>query len=228
MIEAALVGSVGLYNLLSNRVLPDSAYVPANLTMAAASIWLARRAGVSREEMGLGRGRLRSGLRVGLGAAGGVASVLAAGAARRSTRRHFSDERVRGASPAETAYQGLVRIPLGTAVFEEAVFRGALFGLFLRRMSPLGAAAASSFLFGLWHVLPAIDRWRINHRAERATSLEALRAAAGAVAATSIAGFGFSWLRLRARSLLAPILAHASTNGLGYLAAHGLMRTGRA
>ena len=37
----------------------------------------------------------------------------------------------------------------------------------------------------------------------------------GAVAATFAAGLAFAWLRLRSRSLLAPVLAHAATNGLG-------------
>ena len=35
-----------------------------------------------------------------------------------------------------------------------------------------------------------------------------------AVAVTSIAGLAFCWLRLRSRSLIAPIMAHIATNGL--------------
>jgi membrane protease YdiL (CAAX protease family) len=41
----------------------------------------------------------------------------------------------------------------------------------------------------------------------------------GTVVATFIAGLVFSWLRLRSRSLIAPILAHIATNGLALLIA---------
>jgi membrane protease YdiL (CAAX protease family) len=36
----------------------------------------------------------------------------------------------------------------------------------------------------------------------------------GAVLVTSVAGLAFCWLRLRSGSLVAPVLAHAATNGL--------------
>jgi membrane protease YdiL (CAAX protease family) len=37
----------------------------------------------------------------------------------------------------------------------------------------------------------------------------------GAIAVTFAAGLVFCWLRLRSRSLVAPLLAHVATNGLG-------------
>jgi len=36
----------------------------------------------------------------------------------------------------------------------------------------------------------------------------------GSVAVTFIAGLVFCWLRLRSKSLIAPVMAHAATNGL--------------
>jgi len=36
----------------------------------------------------------------------------------------------------------------------------------------------------------------------------------GSVAVTFVAGLVFCWLRLRSRSLIAPIMAHVATNGL--------------
>ena len=41
----------------------------------------------------------------------------------------------------------------------------------------------------------------------------------GTVAATAAAGVGFALLRLRSRSVAAPVLAHAAVNQLGYAAA---------
>ena len=42
---------------------------------------------------------------------------------------------------------------------------------------------------------------------------------AGAVVVTFLAGLVFAWLRLRSRSLVAPVLAHVATNGLALVAA---------
>ncbi len=36
----------------------------------------------------------------------------------------------------------------------------------------------------------------------------------GAVAVTFVAGLALCWLRLRSRSLIAPVMAHVATNGL--------------
>jgi membrane protease YdiL (CAAX protease family) len=36
----------------------------------------------------------------------------------------------------------------------------------------------------------------------------------GAVAVTFVAGLAFCWLRLRSKSLIAPVIAHAATDGL--------------
>jgi membrane protease YdiL (CAAX protease family) len=36
----------------------------------------------------------------------------------------------------------------------------------------------------------------------------------GSIAVTFAAGLVFCWLRLRSRSLIAPVMAHAATNGL--------------
>ena len=39
------------------------------------------------------------------------------------------------------------------------------------------------------------------------------------VTATTLAGYGLAWLRLRSGSIAAPVVAHASLNGAAYLAA---------
>jgi len=36
----------------------------------------------------------------------------------------------------------------------------------------------------------------------------------GSIAVTFVAGLVFCWLRLRSRSLIAPVMAHVATNGL--------------
>ena len=46
-----------------------------------------------------------------------------------------------------------------------------------------------------------------------------------AVAVTAAAGLGFSWLRLRGDSVLAPVVAHAAVNGSAFVAARLVARS---
>ena len=74
-----------------------------------------------------------------------------------------------------------------------------------------------SALFGLWHVQPTLATMGDNPAVSGAAGSTAARVLVvlGAVAVTSAGGLVFAWLRLRSRSLLAPVIAHAATNGLG-------------
>ena len=110
------------------------------------------------------------------------------------------------------AYRALVRIPLGTALLEEFAFRGVLFAAWRRVARPIWAAVGSSIVFGLWHVRPSIELLDSNGLAT--ASAGRIGAVAGAVAATTLAGMVFCWLRMRSRSLLAPYLAHTAANSL--------------
>ncbi len=226
---AAALGVTALFNYLSNRVLHDAAYVPAGLAMSGVLIGLGRGADLTWDEIGLDRKRLRTGLLWGLGAValiGGAVSLLAAVPTFRSL---FEDQRVVGASTKEAVYQMLVRIPLGTAVFEEVAFRGVLLALLLRFTDPWKATAISSGLFGLWHILPTLDVLQTSPVIDATEASLGVRGAVGvAVAATAAAGFLFAWIRLRSGSLLAPVLAHTAVNSLSFLAAYVLVRTGSA
>jgi membrane protease YdiL (CAAX protease family) len=140
------------------------------------------------------------------------------------SRGYFEDARAMGGGLAHAVYEALVRIPIGTAVAEETIFRGALLGLFLQRHTRLGAVLMSSLVFGFWHVLPTLDTIRANP-AGALVSGDALRTGAavvGSVLVTAAAGAAFSWLRFRSESLLAPILAHAALNSAAYVAARSV------
>lgn len=208
-----------VYSYVVNRVVPEAWYIPANGAAAGAFVLLARGTGASWTDMGLRRERLGRGLRVGLVAAAPIAVVVALGVAVPATRRYFADQRVIGIGAGATLYDVLIRIPLGTAVCEEVIFRGALLGMFLRRRTPLAAVVASSVLFGLWHVLPTLDTLHLNPIGSLVEGdwIRTTEAVIGAVAVTAAAGVGFSWLRLRANSVVAPIIAHAALNGAAFL-----------
>ncbi len=110
-------------------------------------------------------------------------------------------------------------VPLATVVFEEVAFRGVLWGLFEVAHGALWATVVSALLFGLWHVLPAVDGARQNSPTARVARADLLRQVAGTIVFTALAGLVFGVLRDRSGSLLAPGLLHWATNGLGIVAA---------
>jgi len=239
--DLAELGSVALtaaYNVALNRHLPQMTHLPANLAASAVLLLLARRAGVSLDELGLAPDAAATGVRTGLAVAAGAAGVVVAGAAFPPTRRFFVDQKVRDHSAAELTYHTLLRIPIATALGEELVFRSALLGLFGRGRSPQVAVAASSALFGLWHILPTLESLgpatTVRSAAADPTGTGPSRGAraarlgivAGVVVATAGAGAAFATLRFRSRSVLAPVVTHAALNVAALLAARVVSRTG--
>lgn len=194
--------------------LPEEAYVPVNVVVGAVAVGIARRAGVTPTELGIGRRCVRRGLRTGAVAGGVAGAVLTAGAVLPLTRGFFEDQRVDVAAGAgELAHQTLLRIPIGTVLFEEVAFRGVLLALLRRRLGTVPAVALDSALFGLWHIVPSLGAAAAND----ITGFARLGAVAGAVLLTTGAGGLFCSLRLRAGHLLAPVLLHLGFNDGAYL-----------
>jgi membrane protease YdiL (CAAX protease family) len=194
----------------------SAAYVPLNLVATAGVTAAARRSGLSASDLGLRRDRLWAGARWGGAVAAVVAGALAVASAVPALHPLLDDARVQRLSPGAVAYHATVRIPLGTVLFEEVAFRGALFGALARNSDRMRAALASSAVFGLWHVRPTLGLLDANDVADD----PAARAVAVAVAVlfTTAAGLFFCALRERSGSTLPPIVAHTSTNSLGLLA----------
>jgi membrane protease YdiL (CAAX protease family) len=223
--EAVGVAVLALHNIAVHRMLPAPAGAALNLVTAFGLTAFAGRAGCSRADLGIGAEELGSGLRLGLGAAAAAAGTVALGAGLPATRRFFGDRRISGVGRAEAAYHLAVRIPLATALAEELLFRGVLLALLRQRRSPATAALGTSLLFGAWHVLPTIDHYQGNPASALvADSGKGRRLAVVAtMLSTTGAGVVFAWLRLRSRSVLAPVLAHAAVNVSAYLAGRRLV-----
>jgi uncharacterized protein len=216
----ALALALLAWSLWANLVLGESFYVRRNLVLTVGLLLLARASGLSATELGLGRDHLGRGLRWGLASAVLVLLALVVGVALQDriglVALLLGDERA--AQPeGGLVFQTTLRIPLGTALFEELAFRGVLLALTARLLSTWAAVVASSVVFGLWHVAPTMVALRVNDVAP--SSVEGVVGIVGAVLVTLVAGIAFCWLRIRSRSLLAPILAHWATNSLGLLAA---------
>ena len=215
---ALATGLLAGVNLLNNRLAPG-AYVPTSMLAAGALLGLARRAGCSWEDLGLGRRDAGRGLRWAGAAAAVVAGGYLAALLAPGGQALLADRRVAGLSAGGLLARALVRVPLGTVLLEEVAFRGVLHALARRVAGRPAADLASAALFGLWHVLPASDAAGKSPLLPEAGAL----AVAGAVAATGVGGLALGALRERSGSLLAPAGAHLATNALGYLAAYRAM-----
>ncbi|MCT9928698.1 CPBP family intramembrane metalloprotease [Planotetraspora sp. A-T 1434] len=213
-------------NVMNNRIAPRWAPVTSAVATGALAA-IARRGGLTWPELGFRTPR--RGAAIGGTLAAGVAAGYAAGVALPRTRPLFHDERALALSRRRLLEEALVQVPAGTVLLEEVAFRGVLPALLGRSVPARTAVAASAALFGLWHVLPALDMARANPALGRLTSgetgdgVETARLVAGTVVSTGIAGLLFHELRRRG-GLLAPSVLHVATNSLGYLAARAARR----
>ena len=215
MLLAVLVpaGLLAYGNLLAFRAVRAPIVVALNLALAAGLVLMARSAGASWHALGLDPRGVGSGLIQGAIVAG---VVLASGFLVLLTplRRPFRDLRAVEMRPSQLAFHYLLRIPFGTALAEEVFFRGVLLTLAAAEGWGLGALVWSSAAFGLWHVGATLDFLRANRPS--ADGPEKALAVLAGVAFTTVGGILFAVLRITAESLLAPILAHAAVNTVGF------------
>jgi CAAX protease family protein len=215
------------YGALLNTVIPDALNVPANITAAGTAFYLATRRGLTLRDMGLEPDHIPSGLRRGLGAAAPIPVVIALAVAIPLTRRCFLHTKLVDASTPGALYDMLVRVPFGTALSEEILFRAVLLAFSNRNHDRLTGAAMTSAVFGAWHVLPARRSFRTNdafHATVQGGRAPKLSAAGGTVAITALGGLLLCRLRRQSGSVVAPWIFHSALNSLtnlgGRIAAH--------
>ncbi len=214
-----------VWSAVADLLIGESLYTSRNLALTAALLggwWLLRGRSwtVTWRELGLQRRDLGRGLRWGAIAFLTVAVALLVGVFLAPylppIAALLADERAATFAD-DLWFVAIVRIPLGTAVFEEVAFRGVLLAAAFRVLSLRAAVVWTSVVFGLWHIPPTMVALWINDVS--AASPGGLGTIAGAVAVTTVAGALFTWLRVASRSLVAPILAHVATNSLALIAA---------
>lgn len=204
-------------NLIGNRLIPSVAYVPWNLAVAAGLLGLARRAGNGVEDLGLDRGALGRGLRAGVAGASAVGVSYAVLAATERGGALLHDSRLTDLDRRSALVHLLVRIPIGTALAEEVMFRSALPALLASdRRPPWFPGMLASALFGLWHVLPSQDRSRANSAA--GAPGPSVGGIASTVGVTAVAGALLDMARRRTGHLATPFVLHAATNAFGFVA----------
>jgi len=208
------VGVLVLFSVARSYGLLGPPVVTVAVLMGAL-ILVAWGTGATLADLGLAPADVGGGLRYGAGAFGLVLLVLIVAAVIPATNGFLHDSRAQ-ISGGRLVYDLGVSIVLFTAIPEEFAFRGVLLGSALRLWGPWRASLITSALFGLWHIAPTLHTMSDN-RAVRSLSVTAggeSLLVLGSIAVTFVAGLAFCWLRLRSRSLIAPIMAHAAINGL--------------
>ena len=177
---------------------------PAGMLAAAGSsiglLAVARSAGLTADDLGLGAQTAPRGVTVAGGAAAAAVTSYGLLLRTRWAAAVFDDDRL----PADwrpALVEAFAVIPLQTVWLEEIGYRGVLPALIERDHGPRAAAVASAALFGLSHVRPAVE---FEHARRREESGSTAAAVVGTVAATTVAGLALGWLRRRTGSLLGP------------------------
>lgn len=123
-------------------------------------------------------------------------------------RLQLADPRLASLGRLEAFGQIFVRIPVFTALIEEAFFRGVLHAALIA-LYPLEVAIwLGAGLFGLWHIGPAVDQARAGEKSVVASAAHT----AATVVVMTLAGAFLVWLRIETGSIWAGVAVHAAIN----------------
>lgn len=175
--------------------------VGAALTLGAAGIFGFRAIGLSISGWEIA-------LLWGVLAVAGTALVGLALFLRDRTRAQLADPRLARLSRWQAFVQIFVRIPVVTALIEEAFFRGVLHSALAALYPPSMALWLGAGLFGMWHIGPGFDQAQAS---DRSTTESAVHTAI-TVVVTTLAGAFLVWLRMETGSIWAPFAVHAGLN----------------
>jgi membrane protease YdiL (CAAX protease family) len=115
-------------------------------------------------------------------------------------------------SPALLWLRIFFRIPLGTALFEEMLFRGIFFGYLIRSLSKVKTAIVTSIFFAAWHITPALKVARFNFRID--SVLPGIGLVFLGLCGAFVAGMVLAGIRAHTRNIWGSILSHALINTL--------------
>jgi len=177
--------------------------------------------GVVGSVVAIGAGVIFGFRQVGL-AGGDIATILAWGGAttlamavlgssmirRPDLRLGLADPRLATLSRGEAFGQIFVRIPVFTALIEEAFFRGVLHAALMAIYPVEIAIWLGAGLFGFWHIGPGVDQARAGEKSIVASAAHT----AITVVATTVAGAFLVWLRIETGSIWAGVAVHAAVN----------------
>lgn len=218
--EMVLIVLILLYGTVLARLVPIKYHLLLNIGISAVAITLGLAFGLNYSDMGVSLKHILPGFLVAVAATIIIIMVTLFISVIPPLRHYFLGNNLAKASGKLIAFEAAIRIPFGTALVEEILFRGVLFGLFLVHYNAATAIIASAIIFGFWHIFPTINSLERNKvMAAKMKGLKARKTGAvmGTVIITGFAGLIFGWLRLIAGSIIAPWLVHWSINASGVI-----------
>lgn len=226
--EVLYIGLIAGYSLYITHHIPRKFYSLSNLVVSLACIAYGLFVGLNFSDMGLAIHHVMQGIIVGLVVSLPIILIILLGARVRWLQPVIGTAKKQ--SSRQIAYELGFRLPFGTALSEEVIFRGVLLGLLLQHHSQPVAVLVASLLFGLWHIIPTIETIRTHSVLSAALTKHTHRhilSVVGTVCLTTIAGVAFSCLRFVSGSIVAPWLLHCAINGSGLASSYvqSLLRT---
>jgi len=217
--ELALVILILLYGTVLARLVPKKYHLFLNISISGVAIIIGLAFGMTWANMGLDIAHILPGFFVAVAATIVITVATLLIATVPFLRRYFLGENLANASGKLIAFETAIRIPFGTALVEEILFRGVLLGILLLHNSTIVALGIAALIFGLWHIFPTITSIENNASINKAlkNSHHKYGSIFGVIIVTSIAGILFGWLRIISGSILAPWLVHWSINASGVL-----------
>ena len=219
-IEILLALLIVCYGALLSYTLPKKTHLGLNVLFAVIAVFVGILSGLTLGMMGLAPSLMIKGAIY----AAGIVALIVVGvfvASRLPLVGHFfANESFAKQSKKRVFYEAGFRVPLGTALLEEVLFRGLLLGLLLQNNSISVALLLSSVIFGLWHIFPTVNQLEANQAAKDMVAGRRGRRILSVIAVvmtTSIAGLCFGGLRIWSDSLVTPWLVHWAINASGIL-----------
>lgn len=115
-----------------------------------------------------------------------------------------------------------IRIPIGTAFFEEMLFRGIFYGYLMKKISQVRTILVTSLFFGFWHIVPALRVVSQDMQITAPVPFIALWFLL--IMGSIVGGILFAWIRYRTRNITGCVLAHALINVLSLVGAFVMWR----
>lgn len=208
--------AIAIYSVAISIYIPKRFYSYVNLLIAGGSIIYGIAIGLSFGAMGLApSGLLKSGVLIAV-FGGAAIVVLAIGNLLPPVHKLFADGPSKRFSKREAAHELLLRVPFGTALSEEVIFRSVLLGILLGETTQTQALIVAAIAFGLWHIIPTLQTVRSNDAFKTMVGEQwrhHVFSVITTVLVTGVAGFMFGWLRVISGSILVPWALHTLING---------------
>lgn len=180
----------------------------SNLGLLALLLLWSRWAGFSLRDLGLAGAQNRAGALWGsaLGLVLALPPVAFIALAPLVTGEPVQAGEINDLSGSEMALRLVLRVPVGTALFEEVTFRGVLYASWLRATDLRRTVLGTGLVFALWHIVITLNSVRESEVVE-AAPLIAL-GYLGSLLGLFVGGAAFALLRWRTGGVAGPFFFH--------------------